>query len=295
MKKRTIFIAAVVCIPLLFIASFSYPKFSVFLKKRGALRALEELVGENYPDIKGDYALFIQDLSYPSLTLAIHPDKKFVAASIVKLPILAAALSAVDEGRINFDDTVYIDKSDIYGGSGIIKGMKLPLKMTFLRLLQLMIYRSDNTATNKVIDILGFDYINEKMQESGLENTILRRRMMDFKSRDKGIENYTTVSDIALILEKIYKRELVNPQLSSIALSFLKDQLVNDRIPRYLPHEAVVAHKTGLERGIVHDAGIVFAPGGDYIICVLTGGFNSYAQAKKFIADVSLLTYNFYE
>ena len=295
MKKRTITIIIIVCIPLVFIASLSYPKFSVFLQKRNSLRALEDLVGEQYPDIKGDYALFVQDLSYPSLTIAIQPDKRFVAASIIKIPILAAALAAIDEGKLSFDEIVYIDKSDIYGGSGIIKGMKIPTKLTFLRLLQLMIYRSDNTATNKVIDILGFDYINEKIKESGLENTVLKRKMMDFKSRDKGIENYTTVADLALILEKIYEKQLINPQLSSIALSFLKDQLVNDRLPRHLPHEVVVAHKTGLERGTVHDAGIVFAPGGDYIICVLTGQFSSYAQAKKFIADVSLLTYNFYE
>lgn len=294
-KKRTILIIASVCIPLLFIVSVSYPKFSVFVKKRNSLRALEEIITEKYPHKSGYFSIFVQDLSYPSLSLTVQSEDKFAAASLMKLPILAAALIAINEEKIDLDDTIKITKSDITGGSGIIKGMKLPVYITFMKLLELMISRSDNTATNKVIDLLGFDYINGKNSELGLKDTVLKRKMMDFQSRERGIENYTTTSDIAYLLEKIYKKELVARELSSMVLSFLKEQKVNDRLPRYLPSEAIVAHKTGLERGIVHDAGIVFAPKGNYIICVLTRKVKDYNEAKKFIADVSLLTYNLYE
>jgi len=117
---------------------------------------------------------------------------------------------------------------------------------------------------------------------------------MDFSQRKKGVENYTNPADIAYILEKIYRGELVNKKLSKLALSFLKKQKVNDRLPRYLPDGVIVAHKTGLERGVVHDAGIVFTPKGDYLICVLVKGTKSYSRAKKFIAQFSLLTYNLY-
>ena len=52
----------------------------------------------------------------------------------------------------------------------------------------------------------------------------------------------------------------------ALAISFLKKQQIKDRIPRYLPKDVVVAHKTGLERGIIHDAGIVFTPKGNFFL-----------------------------
>ena len=158
-----------------------------------------------------------------------------------------------------------------------------------------MIIYSDNTAANKVIDMLGFEYINKAFEDMGLKETILQRRIMDFVQRSKGIENYMSVYDIALLLEKIYRKELVDEEASELMLSFLKQQKVNDRLPRDLPEDIVVAHKTGLERGVVHDAGIIFTPQGDYLICMLTKGIKEYAQAKKIIAEVSLLTYNLYQ
>jgi len=252
-------------------------------------------VQERYAQKAKNFSLLVKDLSFPNAQLLFRAEMEFPAASLVKLPIFVVALGAVKNNKIGFDDVVVIRKKDITNGSGIIKGMKLPAKITFMKLLELMISRSDNTATNKVIDILGFDYINEQFKKMGLKSTVLRRKMMDFDSRAKGIENYTTTSDLACILEKIYRQEFLGRQLSQIALSFLKEQRVNDRLPRYLPQNIVVAHKTGLENGIVHDAGIVFTPKGNYIICVLTRKLENYSEAKKFIADISLLTYNLYE
>jgi beta-lactamase class A len=188
-----------------------------------------------------------------------------------------------------------ITRKDIAGGSGKIKTMKLPCLLSIRELLEFMITVSDNTATNKIIEILGLDYINARFKKIGLNNTKLMRKMMDFSRRHNGVENYTSSRDIVCILEKIYRKELTSDEFSEMAISFLKDQQVNDRLPRYLPKEVVVAHKTGLERRVVHDAGIVFTPRGNYIICVLVKGAESYKKAKKFIAQVSLLTYNLYQ
>ncbi len=256
---------------------------------------IEAAVNEQYSPQKKDFSLLVKDLSFPNSQLMIRADEEYPAASLVKLPILVVALKAVKEQRLDFDDVFMIKKEDITSGSGILKSRKLPLNITFMKLLDLMIARSDNTASNKVIDILGIDYINDEFKKMGLTNTVLKRKMMDFDSRSKGIENYTTTSDLADVLEKIYRKKFLGRQLSEIALAFLKGQQVNDRLPRYLPADIVVGHKTGLENGIVHDAGIVFTAKGDYIICVLTRKFKDYSEAKKFIADLSLLTYNLYE
>jgi beta-lactamase class A len=109
------------------------------------------------------------------------------------------------------------------------------------------------------------------------------------------VENFTTAAEISSILEKFYRKEFINSGVSGKCLILLKHQKIGDRIPAKLPQGAVVAHKTGLERGVCHDAGIVFTENGDFLICVLTSHANRTARpAKKFIAEVAFLTYNYY-
>ena len=119
---------------------------------------------------------------------------------------------------------------------------------------------------------------------------------MDFEERKEGVENYTTAEDMAYLLEGLYKNKILNKDYSLKCLELLKDQKINDRIPRKLPKGgAFVAHKTGLERHICHDVGIVYTSRGDFIICVLVKHEDRYAKsAKKLIAEIALLTYNYY-
>ncbi len=169
-------------------------------------------------------------------------------------------------------------------------------KLSIERLIGLMIYESDNTATNILTNLLGIEYLNNAFKAFGLKNTDLSRKIADYHLREKGIENYTTAEDMALILEKIYRRILVNKDISEKCIGILKLQRINDRIPKYLPVDIVIAHKTGLEAGICHDVGIVFTRRGDFLISVLTKHKDSNSNpAKEFIAKVALYTYNYFE
>ena len=71
-------------------------------------------------------------------------------------------------------------------------------------------------------------------------------------------------------------------------------QKVNDRIPKKLPEDCPVAHKTGLERNVCHDAGIVFTQQGDFLICVLTKSRGGARPVKNFISDLALVIYRSY-
>ncbi len=170
--------------------------------------------------------------------------------------------------------------------------MPTPVVLTFKEIIEIMIANSDNTATNKIINILGYQYLNNGFREIGLKRTVIKRKMMDFSRRKRGVENYTSASDIVFLLEEIYKGKLIDKDSSQMILSFLSKQKINDRIPRYLPKNIKVAHKTGLERGVVHDAGIIFSSKGDYVVCVFTKRVKDYSKAKKFIVRLSLATYN---
>src|SRR5437879_4192609 len=100
---------------------------------------------------------------------------------------------------------------------------------------------------------------------------------------------------MAYLLEKIYKRELVSAEASEQMLDILKHQKLRDRLPRFLPMGWEIAHKTGLLRRACHDVGIVFSPQGDYMICVLTSHDTTYKMAKRFIASLGRITYDYYQ
>lgn len=239
----------------------------------------------------GEAAIFIKDLK-TGQTLGINSSKLFPSASLVKLPIMAALYKAQAEEKVNLDSTLPILRKHKIRDASRLYFVRSGTKFSIRELIKRMVTESDNTATNVLVDSLGFGYLNQKFVEFGLKSTDLRRGVMDLKWRKAGIENYTTAEDMALILEKIYQGKLISAQASEDMLSTLKKQKVNDRIPRWLPHGLVVAHKTGLLHDTVSDCGIVFTSEGDFIICVLTGDIRGYHTAKRFISKIAECTYD---
>ncbi len=295
MKKKNIAIAGITCALVLTLFIYLAGITIRIYRKNKPFRNLKEEIFKEAERVNLEFSFVLKELRFLGAQIRISEDEKIPGASLMKLPILAVVFRAVKDKKISLDDMVTIRKSDITGGSGKLKKIKTPRSLTVRELLGLMITVSDNTATNKIISLLGFDYINDSFKKLGLKHTFLARKMMDFTKRRQGIENFTSAADTAYLLEAIYKKKLVSKDLSTLALSLLKGQRVNDRLPRHLPEGVVVAHKTGLEKGVVHDAGIIFTVHGDYIICLLVRGTNDYRQAKKFIAQVSLLAYNLYQ
>lgn len=303
--KKNLIIVILLVFLLPAISILSYQKINDYKRERH-LRILAEkrkaawgefkvqLVSE-INKFKGDAGIVIKDLE-SGWEFSWDKERLFPSASLVKIPIMAASFLASEQGKVSLAREITLKSSDKLTGSGILKSMPAGTTFSVERLIGLMIYDSDNTATNILTNLLGIDYLNSAFKEFGLKNTGLCRKVADYKMRSKGIENYTNAEDMALLLEKIYRRQLVNRNVSDECISVLKLTRLNDRIPRYLPVDITVAHKTGLERNVCHDAGIVFTSKGDFIICVLTRYKKSSSkQAKKFISRVALLTFNFYE
>jgi beta-lactamase class A len=266
------------------------------LKRRyAAWKFLRKSVKERAESFNGEACVVIKDLD-TGWEISNNKFTSVPAASIIKIPVMCCAMEAVDDGEISLDDTIVLKSSHIVSGSGKLKLESPGKHIEISRLLRLMITESDNTATNMIINLFGFDRLNEYFKKRGLRNTNIARLMMDMKSRDRGVENYTTAQDMAVILEDIYCGKIRSKGVSDACLELLKQQKMKDRIPKKLPEGTVVAHKTGLERGVCHDVGIVYTPNGNFLISVLTRHRNPKARlSKKFIADVAKLAYEYYE
>lgn len=116
----------------------------------------------------------------------------------------------------------------------------------------------------------------------------------DFTNSSIGSPPKSTAKDISGFFEKLYLGKLVSKKDSLQMIEILKRQTLNDRIPKYLPENISVAHKTGELDTVKHDAGIVFAKNGDYIIVVLSSSNNPIQTAER-IARFSEAVYKYFE
>jgi len=263
-------------------------------RKEGWLR-LKKTLENKVMNFRGTVGMVVEDLDM-EWEIAFDKDTLIPSASLVKVPIMLSYFYAAQDGKISLKDTIILKSSEKVSGSRVLGKEPAGSVFTVKELFNPMITQSDNAAANILIDFLGFDTLNYYFKKMGLKNTNIARKMLDFEERREGEENYTTAQDMAYLLEELYHKKFLNKDVSEKCLELLGQQKINDRIPRKLPRGTFVVHKTGLERHICHDAGIVFTNKGNFLICVLVKhkGLDP-KPTKKFISDVTLLTYNYYQ
>lgn len=222
----------------------------------------------------GVLGLAVLDLS-TGKTLALNGDLVTAQASLIKVPVLAAAFQKIESGALALDQKVELTEKDKAGGSGTLDARlgPQPLSITVEELLTLMIRDSDNTATNKIIALVGMDSVNQLMAQLGLRSTRLRRIMMDSAAAKRNDENTSTPLEMARLFEFIYRERLISRNASRRMIEMLK--LVQADFRAALPRGIISASKPGAVPGVRTEAGIVFLEGRPYVLsvmCSLTAG-----------------------
>ena len=75
----------------------------------------------------------------------------------------------------------------------------------------------------------------------------------------------------------------------------MKEQQRKTKIPAGVPASVKTANKTGELDDTENDVAVVFAPSGDYILCVMTGNLSNTGAARNLIKDISEKTYLCFE
>lgn len=200
-------------------------------------------------------------------------------------------ISKAYKNKIELNTSIEVQKDLIVQGDGIIKNLENIQNLTILELLTFMIIYSDNTATNILIDLIGFDFINENEKILNLKNTSLNRKMMDFEKINNGIDNFTSASDLTIILEYIYYYS--DNYFRNLMIDILQNQKIKGGLDLHLPKDVIIGHKTGDLDYLEHDVGIVFLENSNYIICVLTKNIIN-PDAQKLIGEISKITFDFF-
>jgi beta-lactamase class A len=253
----------------------------------------------------GVFGIAAKDLS-TGREILINADRQFVAASIIKVPIMVEGFRQAEEGLIGLQTKVKLADTDKVGGAGILKVMSQGIKIPVIDLIRLMIVISDNTASNILVDLFGIDRVNRTMQELGFTGIILRRKFMTLPQAEQ-TANSVTPQDITGLLEGIAKGQVVSRWACEEMVKIMKDQQLDDLIPALIPvsggkEESLVgqiknveiAHKTGSVLGVRHDAAIVYAGSVNYVVTILASDLPDTGCGEEVIRRISLEIYRYF-
>jgi len=205
-------------------------------------------------------------------------DEPMPTASLIKLPVMLEVYQQAVEGKLRLTDPVLLREEDKVPGSGILTqhfsgGATIPLRDA----VRLMIVYSDNTATNLILDRIGIDTTNRRMEAWGIANTRINAKVFRAsttsiapeRSRRFGLGS-TTAREMVQLLEKLQCGDIASPAARQVMLGHLKRCDDAEKFQRFLPAGTVVAHKTGSVSDVRTDAGILYVPSGAVALCVLT-------------------------
>jgi beta-lactamase class A len=184
-------------------------------------------------------------------------DGAYPAASVIKVPLLMAAYAEAAAGRLSLDERLAVGKH--LPGTGVLGWVPGVTELTVRDHAMLMTIVSDNTSTNRLIERIGVERVAERMREWGCDRTQLRRKMFDVEAANRGLDNVATARELATLLLRLVRGELVDRATSDAVLGVLEQTQDDALIRRYLPARTKVAHKTGMLDAVRNDAAVIWA------------------------------------
>ena len=298
-------------------------------KPRYTPMSLQAAIDEQVQDFKGVLGVAVKHL-YTGEHASINGDTVFPTASTFKIPVIVEFYRQVEEGKLSPEQQLLLSERDKVPGSGILKELTEGLPVTYRDLLRLMMIVSDNTATDLITEIVGFDNINNTMRQFGLKQTKVTRYCREIlfdlvdtndlpleemtldvfnKAAESGVyegswslgtvdNDVTTPNEMNQLLELIISGKAASRESCNQILNIMsKCQTGGYRIPKYLPNkEVLLQRKTGSIPGIRNDVGIVTIKKTNekYAISCYTMKAEDVYQAEETIAQVSNAVYRYF-
>jgi beta-lactamase class A len=251
-------------------------------------RALDGVLGVSVRDLKTGAAI------------DIRADESFPTASAIKPAVLLELYHQAEAGRIDLLATTTPPAKRVLGG-GVLQELGDRVTLTWRDLAVLMMAFSDNEATNVLIDKVGLDAVNRRLDTLGLPHTRLRRRMMDLEAARRGDENVSTPSELRRLMEAVREGIGLSParatDLRAVA-SVPKwgtppGQASAFRLP--LPEGLRVLDKAGELEGVRCVTAVVDLAGRPYSVAVMTAYLGDDNDGKEAIRAISAALYETFD
>ncbi|MFQ6615583.1 MAG: serine hydrolase [Fidelibacterota bacterium] len=233
--------------------------------------ALKNALLEKIASHRGITGLYLRNLNSGE-TVSISAQDTFPTASLIKIPIAVHVFNLLEKGEISYTDRWTYRDSLAYPGAGYLQFFKDSTEVTVKDLVHLMLTLSDNAAAIWLTrELGGGDAVNRLMDALGFPVT----RMNSFAAgRESQKERYgwgmTTPEEMALLMEKIFLREILTPESCEEIYRILSHPFWDGYAPSQVPRRINVASKTGALDDYRAEVACINTPGLDYVICVMT-------------------------
>ena len=210
------------------------------------LQQLEQRLAATALENSGDYGMAALDLTSGS-AVSFNGNEPFPMASTMKIAVAAAYLAEVDAGRRSLYDAV---------GSG-----------TALSLMDRMMVRSDNHATDLLIAALGGPgAVDYWLRSHGLSGIRVDRNISQLLSARRDlwdIRDSSTPVAMLELLRLVDSGMALTPASRELLLGMMRRCATgSNRIRGLMPHDAVVENKTGTLNRYTSDVGFLTLPNG---------------------------------
>lgn len=270
----------------------------------------EDAIRQLCSSIPGQWGLYI---SVPETgeKLQLGYLERGVSASTIKIPLLALLLQDAQEGRLDLNKPVAIEPVNRVGGAGILQSLSPSAQLCLADHAELMMVLSDNIATNVVIDAVGMDRANAFFAREGWAATHFGRKMMTpgaLLPDGTREQNYTSVADLADMMERILAGTMVSPWVSQTMMRIMAGQrggkfrAALPEAKRYDPSQemtpipegkVVLAAKSGTltTPTVANDAGILLLPNGRSAVLVMMTATRSNPETERIMGQVARALY----
>ncbi|MCC3217788.1 CGA/CIA family class A beta-lactamase [Chryseobacterium sp. X308] len=231
-----------------------------------------------------------------------NADKKLPMQSVFKFHIAAAALNAVDQGKLSLDQKIKLDQSNLlentwsplrdqYAG----KNAEIPLG----EVIEYTVAKSDNNGCDILLRLLGGTQTVQKFMDSkGVKGFQIKYNEEDMhKDWNVQYENYSTTKSAVDVLKKFYDGKLLSKKSTDYLMKVLWSTSTGlNKMVEQLPKNTPVARKTGASgkndaglTGAENEIGIVTLPNGKhYALAVfVSNSTETDAVNCRMISDIS--------
>jgi beta-lactamase class A len=260
---------------------------TLLFPQEAGMASVDSQIKARIAGFKGHVSLYAKNLE-TGATYSLAGDEPVRTASTIKFPIMIECFAEAAEGKLDLATPLKLTDDEKVSGSGILQDLSAGRDYPLRDLIMLMITLSDNTATNLILERISGNAVNARMAKLGLEQTRSMRKILgdgnQLKPFPSGVseegakaENKrwgigrSSPHEMVLLLEKLYKGELVDKNASSEMLEILKKQRDHSSIGRDAK-DVVIANKSGALDALRSDVGIVFSKRGPIAMAITVDG-----------------------
>ncbi len=247
---------------------------TTYILDQALQKRLEDLLGDDAEH----YGVYVKSLT-SGKGAAINGDKVFNAASLFKVEVMYEVFRQRGLGLLQFDELMELTPYYADFDLGTLR-FEVGQSVSIAEALYYMMSVSDNVSAVMLQDRAGAGNVNSTMIALGLKVSGLFTEGLP-----------ATADDFGILIEAIARSPDIDTESKQQMLDLMLTETIDNGLVAGVPPGTRVAHKTGNWPDATNDAGIVLAPGKDYVLVVLCD--LGYSEVRT--RSISQLVYDYFE